>query len=58
MNITKCNECGYEISVRTSSCPGCGEKIGVDIGGFKGLIRRFFILLLALYVLLSALSFV
>ena len=58
MEITKCKECGHEISIKTSICPGCGENIGIEIGGFKGLIRRFFLLILALYILLTALNII
>lgn len=27
MSLTKCNECGKEVSDRATSCPGCGAPI-------------------------------
>ncbi|MGH8428216.1 MAG: zinc-ribbon domain-containing protein [Gammaproteobacteria bacterium] len=30
MALIKCSECGREISDRATSCPGCGNPIGLD----------------------------
>lgn len=54
MKVTKCGECGYEISIKTDTCPNCGEDIGIRIGGFRGLLRRLFILVIAAYIILEA----
>ena len=51
---TICGECGYESTMKTDTCPGCGEKIRRRSGGFRGLIRSVLFLLIALYVLFSA----
>jgi len=58
MDVTKCDECGYEIGIKVDTCPGCGERIGIDIGGFKGVIRRISIIIFAIYILLSSLGFI
>jgi len=58
LDVTKCKECGYEIGIKTDTCPGCGEKIGTDLGGIKGLIRRIAIIIFAIYILLSALRII
>jgi len=57
MKITKCDYCGYEITMKTSTCPSCGEKIGIKIGGIKGLTRRIILFLMALYIIYSAIKF-
>jgi hypothetical protein len=40
MKVTKCDDCGYEIGMKTDTCPSCGERIGIRVGGLKGLFRR------------------
>ena len=36
MNVTKCDECGYEISMKTDRCLNCGVKIGSKKkGGYR-----------------------
>ncbi len=57
MKITKCDECGYEVSVKTDTCPNCGESIGVRIGGISGLLKRLIYFIMALYIMYSAIKF-
>ncbi|MEM7007654.1 MAG: hypothetical protein AAF462_00800 [Thermodesulfobacteriota bacterium] len=54
MKITKCDYCGQEISIKTDICPGCGEKLGVKVGGFKGISTRIILFLMAVYIIYSA----
>lgn len=56
MKTSKCNECGYEISIKTDTCPNCGESIGIKIGGLKGLLSRIILLVMAAYILYSAIK--
>ncbi len=56
MKVSKCNECGYEISIKTDTCPNCGEEMGVRVGGVRGVLRRIILLLMALYIMYSALK--
>lgn len=56
MKTSKCNECGYEISIKTDTCPNCGEPIGIKIGGLKGLLSRIILLVMAAYILYSAIK--
>ncbi len=59
MNLTKCEECGYEITVKTNTCINCGEKIGkLKPGRIKTFLRSIIYLLIAAYILLSALKFI
>jgi len=59
MNLTKCEECGYEITVKTNTCINCGEKIGkLKPGKLKVFLRGIIYLLIAVYVLLSALNII
>jgi DNA-directed RNA polymerase subunit RPC12/RpoP len=59
MNLTKCEECGYEITVKTNTCINCGEKIGkLKPGRIKIFLRSIIYLLIAAYILLSALKFI
>ena len=57
MKITKCGECGYEIGMKVDSCPNCGEPIGIKVGGLRGFLSRIVFLLMALYVIYSAVKF-
>ena len=54
MKTSKCNECGYEISIKTDTCPNCGEPMGIKLGGFSGLLSRIILVLMAAYILYSA----
>ncbi|TFG76900.1 MAG: hypothetical protein E4H21_05110 [Thermodesulfobacteriales bacterium] len=54
MNITKCNDCGYEITMETDTCPSCGERIGIKVGGIKGLFSRIIFFIMAVYIIYSA----
>ena len=57
MHVTKCDECGYEISIKTDRCLNCGERIGIITkGGFKKYFSRIAFIVLAIYILLSALK--
>lgn len=56
MKTFKCGECGYEISIKTDTCPNCGEPMGIKIGGFKGLVSRIILILMAVYILYSAIK--
>lgn len=51
---TSCDECGYESTMKTDICPGCGEKLRSRGGGVRGLLRSVFFLLIAVYILFSA----
>ncbi len=56
MHLTKCEECGYEITMKTKTCLNCGERIGgITKSGYKGFIRKIFFILFAIYMLASAL---
>jgi hypothetical protein len=54
MKITKCDYCGMEISTKTATCPGCGEKIGLKLRGSNRLSGRIIFLLMAVYIIYSA----
>ncbi|MFA9408456.1 MAG: hypothetical protein ACERKJ_06430 [Candidatus Dadabacteria bacterium] len=54
MNITKCNDCGYEITMKTDTCPSCGERIGIKVVGIKGLFSRIIFFIMAVYIIYSA----
>ena len=56
MKTSKCTECGYEISLKTDTCPNCGEAMGVKIGGLKGFLIRVILLIMAAYILYSAIK--
>lgn len=57
MSLTKCDECGYEITMKTNTCPICGEPIKRGIGGFGRMIFRIILILLAIYVFLTAMKY-
>lgn len=40
--------------MKTDTCPSCGEKLGIKIGGSKGLFSRIIFLLMAVYIIYSA----
>ncbi|MEQ9619113.1 MAG: hypothetical protein RIG61_08070 [Deltaproteobacteria bacterium] len=54
MKTTKCEHCGYEIGMKIDRCPNCGERIGISVGGVKRLLTRIILLLIALYIIYSA----
>ena len=56
MKITKCDNCGFEISMKTDTCPSCGERIGIKVGGSSGLVRRIIFFLMAVYIIYSAIK--
>lgn len=55
MKVTKCGECGFEISMKTGTCPGCGESLGAGTGGVMRVFRRLIFLIAAAYIALEAL---
>jgi hypothetical protein len=57
MKVTKCESCGYEITMKIDTCPSCGEKIGIKVGGMGGFLRRIIFFLMALYIIYSAIKF-
>jgi hypothetical protein len=56
MNITKCDNCEFEITMKTDTCPSCGEKIGTKVGGGKSLPSRIIFFLMAIYIIYSAIK--
>lgn len=57
MNVIKCEECGYEISLKTDTCFNCGEKLTKSgKSGIRGFFRRSAFIIFAIYILLSALK--
>jgi len=57
MGYSKCNHCDYEIPFETNTCPNCGKSIGIEIGGIKGLLTRIMLIIIAIYIFLSAVSY-
>lgn len=57
MTVTKCDECGYEISIKTDTCPNCGERIMRKVSTVWIIIRGFILIVFATYILLSAIRF-
>ncbi len=43
MGLTKCKECGHEISTKAKVCPNCGWK--KPVGFLRGITGGFFIVL-------------
>lgn len=43
--------------MKIDRCPNCGEPIGISVGGFRGLLTRIVFLLMALYIIYSAVKF-
>ncbi len=57
MNVIKCEECGFEISMKTSTCFNCGEKLTkAGKSRIMGFFRRVAFILFAIYILLTALK--
>lgn len=60
MHLTKCEECGYEITMKTKNCLNCGERIGglkkPGLKSFRGIVRAIFFILFAAYMLFTALQ--
>jgi anaerobic ribonucleoside-triphosphate reductase len=57
--VAKCEECGYEITTDSKICINCGEKIHRAGGSsFQNLVKRVIFLIIAAYILLSALNIV
>lgn len=54
MKVTKCDQCGYEIGMKTDKCVNCGEPVGISVGGWKGLLTRIILILMILYIIYSA----
>ncbi len=43
--------------MKVDECPNCGEPVGIKVGGFRGLVARIIFLLMALYIMYSAIKF-
>lgn len=57
--VAKCEECGYEITTNSKVCINCGEKIyRPGEGRFKNIVKRVIFIVIAVYVLLSALKII
>lgn len=57
MHVTKCEECGCEITLKTDRCLNCGEKIStVSTSLVKGFTRKLVFILAAVYMLLTAIA--
>lgn len=57
MKTTKCEECGFEISIKSNICLNCGERIHKPTSNkFVGIIKRIIFIIFALYMLLSGLN--
>lgn len=44
--------------MKTDTCPSCGERIGIKVGGMGGFLRRIIFFLMALYIIYSAFKFI
>lgn len=57
--VAKCEECGYEMTTTSSVCINCGAKIyRPGEGRFKNIVKRVIFIIIAVYVLLSALKII
>lgn len=53
--VRRCEECGYETTAKTDICLACGESMRRrGKGGVRGLLRSLILLVIAVYILLSA----
>ncbi len=57
MTITKCDECGYEISIKTDTCPNCGDRITRKVSTVWAIARRFILIIFAIYIFISAIKY-
>lgn len=57
MTVTRCDECGYEISIKTDYCPNCGDTIKTNASAFWSVVRRLILILFAIYIFISAIRF-
>ncbi len=57
MALTRCDECGYEITVNTDRCFNCGEPVKRSIIGYRALIRRIILAFLAVIAFLTAIKY-
>jgi RNA polymerase subunit RPABC4/transcription elongation factor Spt4 len=57
MSITKCDECGYEISIKTDTCPNCGDRITRKVSTVWAIARRFILIIFAIYIFISAIKY-
>ncbi len=57
MNLTKCEECGYEISLKTDTCLNCGVNLKKNKkGGIRSLLRRIIIVIIVIQILITVLK--
>lgn len=57
MTVTRCDECGYEISIKTDTCPNCGDRISRRVSTAWTIIRRFILIIFAVYIFISAIKY-
>lgn len=58
MSVTKCEECGFEITFKADNCPNCGEGLNGDIGTFWIFVQRLILIILAICFFISAIKFI
>lgn len=57
--VARCEECGYEITSESKICINCGERIYKSGDSrFKNFVKRVIFLVIAAYILLSALKII
>ncbi len=53
--VRRCEECGYETTAKTDICLSCGESMRRRMkGGIRGFLRSLILIVIAIYILLSA----
>jgi RNA polymerase subunit RPABC4/transcription elongation factor Spt4 len=57
MTVTRCDECGYEISIKTDTCPNCGDSITRKVSTVWNIIIRFMLIIFAIYIFISAIKY-
>lgn len=57
MTVTRCDECGYEISIKTDTCPHCGDVMTKKVSTAWTIIRRLLLIILAAYIFISAIKY-
>ncbi len=57
MTVTRCDECGYEISIKTDTCPNCGDSITRKVGTVWTIVTRFVLIIFAIYIFISAIKY-
>jgi RNA polymerase subunit RPABC4/transcription elongation factor Spt4 len=57
MTVTRCDECGYEISIKTDTCPNCGESITRKVSTLWTITKGFILIIFAIYIFISAIKY-